>query len=1271
MQLDLRGELEIGGAWVDATGNILKRQLLTHTRGRQDQGSKVDPATCKPLINNTDGRFSPDNPRSPYYEQFGRNSGFRVSVRVGSPALELPGNVGAHASTPDHASLDITGDLDVRVDATLFNWLTPAAGSNGICELIAKMGFAGGTKSWLLGTRNDRMYFRWSADGTNNLDVDSTAPLPISPSGRMALRVTMDVDNGSGGRAITFYTATRLVGTDEVIDWVQLGDSVIQAGTTSIFNSASAVKIGDATDIALTRPTGRVHGAEILNGISGSVVANPDFTAQTIGAASFVDDAGRTWTMNGGTSLTNRRTRLAHEMAAYPTRWHSSGKHVWVDATTAGILRRLRRGGHALDSTLRRRIPAYSPLAYWPNEEGENATQAASPIPGVVPLRLTHVNWAQADSLASSNPLPVLASSGTNLPRLHGSVPAPATTLTSWAVHYIYRLDTANTTLRTFMRILSTGTVAEWYIQQRNDLTRIIGLNGEGGTVFTQDIATGAYLYNDWLHIRFNAVQNGGNVDWGISWFNVGGQAVAFGASFAGTVGRPTGVASPPEGYSSDLDGMALGHISVWPTDITSAYSGSIDAWTGETAGARMQRLADEENLPLTVCGVIPEQTQVGPQRPDAVLALLEEAEAADGGILFEDRERPILRYRDRAGMYNQEPVLVLDYEAPGLATPLEPTGDDDATVNDVTVSKVGGSSARAVLEEGRLSIQAPPNGVGTGYDTSVPLNLHSDEQTEPIAYWQLHLGTYEGRRYPQVRVMVHKAPGLVDQILAVDVGDKIVIKNPPPWLPPEDVELLVQGYTEEFDEYAWDITFNCSPGAPWNVGVVEDPVFGRVDTDGSELTAAVDADDTALMVFTERGPWTSAYPSLTVNPDFEEDLTGWSALGGVQVRVPAPKPKPFEGDWSLFFVPDGVSQFPNSGSGQVAVVVGRQYVASGWLRCSTTRSVALNVNWFGAGGAYQATDANDLPVNAGVWTWFEKTVTAPVGAVTGNLACTVADFPPSTDVLWVHQATLRPAGGVPQDFPFPIKAGGEEMEVSAITPGVLDPFTRTTTPGWGTPDIGAAWVSSGGAGGDHYTQGAEAAHQLTNVDVARLDLTPVSGADFDVQADIATAALAAGGPQLVSVVARAADGDNTYMAQLSISTTQTITLTLRKRVAGVETQLATFTTSLVHSAFAFFRVRFQVIGTQLRARVWSASAPDPRGWQVTATDSSLTAGSNVGLRSVRQTANSNANLVVSFDNVQLLNPQRFIVGRAVNGISKGHAAGTDVRLAYPTIVAL
>lgn len=73
-------ELQLGGVWVDITGDVYKRDRVQITRGRRDEGSAADPARCTMTINNKSGKYDPRNPLGPYYGQIGRNTPIRVSV---------------------------------------------------------------------------------------------------------------------------------------------------------------------------------------------------------------------------------------------------------------------------------------------------------------------------------------------------------------------------------------------------------------------------------------------------------------------------------------------------------------------------------------------------------------------------------------------------------------------------------------------------------------------------------------------------------------------------------------------------------------------------------------------------------------------------------------------------------------------------------------------------------------------------------------------------------------------------------------------------------------------------------------------------------------------------------------------------------------------------------------------------------------------------------------------------------------------------------------
>ncbi|WP_406420910.1 poly-gamma-glutamate hydrolase family protein [Streptomyces sp. NBC_00842] len=195
----------------------------------------------------------------------------------------------------------------------------------------------------------------------------------------------------------------------------------------------------------------------------------------------------------------------------------------------------------------------------------------------------------------------------------------------------------------------------------------------------------------------------------------------------------------------------------------------------------------------------------------------------------------------------------------------------------------------------------------------------------------------------------------------------------------------------------------------------------------------------------------------------------------------------------------------------------------------------------------------------------------------------------------------------------------------------------------------------------------------MDSINVSRWALMPGPSSNVNLSATVATDVLAAGGGQFLALAARATDTNNCYLARLELSATQTVILTLRKRVAGTETLLVQNTTDLTHTANARFAIRFQVTGTTLRARVWPATAPEPTAWQLETTDTDLTDTGQVGMRTILSTAYTGALPVVAswadFDAASTV--QYFAVTRAVNGISKPQTTSTDVRLAVPTTVAL
>jgi hypothetical protein len=187
--------------------------------------------------------------------------------------LLLTGASGVYASTPDAASLDIVGDIDIRVKASLDDW-TPAAEST----LVAKYTATGNQRSYALAvTTGGNLIFRWSENGT--AEKTETSSVAVSAANGVAtwVRATMDVDTGATDAAVTFYTSTD--GTE----WTQLGTTQLNGGaTTSIFASTAVLELGGQTLGTVNRLAGRIYEAQVLSGIGGTSVAHPVPTLTSI-----------------------------------------------------------------------------------------------------------------------------------------------------------------------------------------------------------------------------------------------------------------------------------------------------------------------------------------------------------------------------------------------------------------------------------------------------------------------------------------------------------------------------------------------------------------------------------------------------------------------------------------------------------------------------------------------------------------------------------------------------------------------------------------------------------------------------------------------------------------------------------------------------------------------------------------------------------------------------------------------------------------------------
>lgn len=258
-------------------------------------------------------------------------------------------------------------------------------------------------------------------------------------------------------------------------------------------------------------------------------------------------------------------------------------------------------------------------------------------------------------------------------------------------------------------------------------------------------------------------------------------------------------------------------------------------------------------------------------------------------------------------------------------------------------------------------------------------------------------------------------------------------------------------------------------------------------------------------------------------------------------------------------------------------------------------------------------------------------------------------------------------------EVPWDVRASGEVWTVTSCTGFIEDAFGRTSASSWGSADTGQAWSTvGGGAASDYSVSSGYGVHTLSTVDVTRRTAITAVSADADFYGSITTSALATGASLYGAITARMLDSENMYMARLEFTTANTILLALRKIVANVGTDVGAVTVPITHVAGQFIRVRLQLKGSALKAKAWLAGEVEPPTWDIEVTDSSIVLPHSLGTRSIRTTGNTNAASVeIRYDDFEVVSPQKWTVTRSVNGCVKAHSAGTDVRLATPTVLAL
>lgn len=592
--------------------------------------------------------------------------------------------------------------------------------------------------------------------------------------------------------------------------------------------------------------------------------------------------------------------RFIGEISALPQKWDSTGYDAWVPLEAAGPKRRLSQGAKPIRSPLLRVNESYAPLHYWPLNDASNATVLYDKGSGRSNMNIGGFTQLAKVEGPAGDTTPVIETVSAPPFDPITSVAASATiadSATSWGLEFGFRVDQTidyaillPLTIRTtsfivepyFYNVLSTGQGSRVTQIRDSSFTSLIDIAVSGSSQYTNDGA--------WHLFRMTFIQDGATLYMCTCLDN----EYPLSASAVMDM-EPITKVDVMYSMNTDVSSMAIGNIVMW-NNLDRPQAGShtnepytyyaFSGYAGETAPNRISRVCTENGLNCTPYGD-PLSTAMGAQPTGTLLAVLDDASVTNGGVLYDSRIDLGFNYRPRIDLYNQDGPSI-SYTSGVYSGALEPTDDDQLTCNDFTVNRPAGGSGRYVKTSGSLNTNDPmqdPQGVGT-YDQQGDRNLYYDTDLIDYAAWQVHLGTWDEVRIPEVtfelaRPCIRDNPELLNALLALDITSVFRLADAPIWIPPDDLKLMISGYSEDITNFNWSITFNTTPASRYDVAVYDTgAVLSRYSQGYSSLSQAVSAVGTVFSVqYTDGVRWVRT-------ADVADALPFKCMLGGEVVTV-------------------------------------------------------------------------------------------------------------------------------------------------------------------------------------------------------------------------------------------------------------------------------------------------------------------------------------------------------------------------------------------------
>ena len=1054
--LPIRAEMYINGDWVDITSRIRSASdIIISGRGRQSEQGQPSTCTCLFTLNNRDAYFSTRVPTSVNYGLLGKNTPFRVGVTEDRSFALLDDTDTARVKTTDKAVLDTT-DLDARIEFEPDNWT--GRGSNGMLLCAKYRRTASANRSWAITvSASGYPMLWWSTDGATPTSVTHATPLPVQ-YGPIALRVTLDVDNGAAGHTITWYTSDTITGT-----WTQLGSPRTAAGTTTIFAGTADIELGRFDDgqqgglAGIYGFRGRIYAFQLYGTIGGSLVANADIGAQARHSVLWSDGLGtpNTWTVEGSAEVTPDDFRFTGELAELPQRWDISGRDVYVPCVAADVTRRLGFANTPILSAQRRYFTAMvnDPVntkitGYWPFEDGVNATHAAAVVPRTQPATVEHGTFGTVTDLKSTAGSVTIQSTST---RIYGTCQGTAYVSSSF-LNFAFKMSSIPASSTTLIDIYCKGDIGRINISVTATTYDLAFYDPQDFLVGSKSTTFGGPTVepDNWIMMRIQLTQSGATGQVDVGWY-APGDGVLYGmtaTTFTGTAGDVTGFLI--KGTTQNI-GTQYAHVvagNFFLDNSSAAYVTVMNAFAGETTTARWARVLAENGITGRIVGPASSE-QMGPQPIAKAMDVLYEIADVEQGQIYPDRRSTDLVLRTHYSLLNQVgPSISYSGGELGNQVP-QPTDDDRNLRNLVTATRSEGSSATVEVTDG-------VNGTDTVgvYETSIAREVYTDDRLRAQAGWWSFLGTWDEERWPLLRVDLERAPFTLSatkvrkghQLARLDIGDIVTLTNlNQVGVAVDDKTVMIQGMTETLGNRKWQLAWNATPAGPFFVNDLKGTATSRQRAAATNSIIGLTINSTATtfvvtttgkqwgnsynkpgnfpmnVVVTERGQMSgevmtiraiSSQGSMVVDDGtFENGVSGWTASANAAVAQSSVQAKSGTYSATLTVTSGTPTQvYARPGPGKAApVLAGTSYTAEFWVYSPTAiGTMTVSIDWLDSGGGYLSTSATSAALTANVWTFRSFAATAPASAAFASYGPTIGGSPTVGTFIYFDNADFH-----------------------------------------------------------------------------------------------------------------------------------------------------------------------------------------------------------------------------------------------------------------------